>query len=315
MDIRNVYNCQKRHLLTNIWLKTERDEKFRLFVIRFFRSFYVKLRYQMMTGVNLDYNNCVDVEQKLHWLLAYWRNPLMVQCADKLRVRDYVRSCGCGDILNEMYFSYDDIGEVNFDELPDKFVFKSNNGTGTNIFCYDKNKLDKDLFFNTIEKWGKHPNGVCPIEFQYFKIKHALICEKLLVDEHHELMEYQVFCFNGKPESILVRNDLETIRSNPMAVTYSLDWNRLHYRINEDQFVEQLPRPLFLKKMIEYAEMLAAPFPHVRVDFYGLGDSLIFGEMTFTTHGCSFTNYKDDVKKMWGDLIVLPPKYKKNDAF
>ncbi len=310
MNFQNIYKCQKRRFFSYLWMKTQNNEKVRLLFIRLFRPYYVKLRYLMVTGTKLDYNNCVDIEQKLHWLLAfsYWKNPLVVQCADKLRVRDYVKSRGCGDILNELYFSYNDIEKVNIEELPNQFVFKSNNSTGTNVFCYDKSKLDKESFFKTVFSWGTKPSGVCPIEFQYFKIKYALICEKLLVCKHQELMEYQFFCFNGEPESILVRNDLDTLSSNPIAVTYSIDWSRLHYRINEDQFTEDIQKPIFLEKMIDYAKKLAEPFPHVRVDFYGLGDTLVFGEMTFTTHGCLLSNYKDSVKKKWGDLIVLPNK-------
>ena len=70
----------------------------------------------------------------------------------------------------------------------------------------------------------------------------------------------------------------------------------------------RLKNHLIMKKIIQYAKLLAKPFPHVRVDFYEICEQLIFGELTFTTSRNILSNYKDDVVKMWGKKLILPNK-------
>ena len=65
------------------------------------------------------------------------------QFVDKLAMRDYVKSKGLEHILLKHYGVWDAPEEIPFDQLPDKFVLKSNNGCGHHVICRDKSKLDK----------------------------------------------------------------------------------------------------------------------------------------------------------------------------
>ena len=49
--------------------------------------------------------------KKLLWLKfnTYWKNPLIKQCADKYRVREYLEEKGYGDLLNPIIGVYDDV--------------------------------------------------------------------------------------------------------------------------------------------------------------------------------------------------------------
>lgn len=69
------------------------------------------------------------------------QKPLISKCADKYAVREYVSSCGLGEILNELYGVYDRVEDINWEDLPDKFALKWNNGCGFNIFCHDKKEF------------------------------------------------------------------------------------------------------------------------------------------------------------------------------
>ena len=56
-----------------------------------------------------------------------------------------------------------------------------------------------------------------------------------------------------------------------------------------------------LEKMLEYARVLSAGFPQVRVDFYAFADRLIFGEMTFS-HGAGYLKFGSEAfEKKMGD--------------
>lgn len=315
MNIRNVIKCQKSRFYRRLWASIQKHRKIQLFFFANLPRIYTQLRYFNTFGNDLSYHKPNEFHEKLFWLSVYWRNPLIVKCADKYRVREYLVECGCGDILNELYFVYDDISGVNFKDLPEKFVMKSNRGSGNNYFCTDKTKITEKDLFNAIYNWPSIIYGVGSAEYQYMKMPFKLICEKYIMEEGQELLEYQLFCFNGEPDSFLVRNDLETAGKNPFAVSYSLQWERLYYRHNEERFQFDLPKPQHIDKMLDYAKKLAQPFPHVRVDFYEIDGKLIFGELTFTTHGNVFSNYKPEVLKMWGDKLQLPPKYKDRDAY
>ena len=53
---------------------------------------------------------------------------------------------------------------------------------------------------------------------------------------------------------------------------------------------------------------LARPFPFVRVDFYSVGGRPVFGELTFTPHGCIDNDMTDEAQFTMGRLLKLPEK-------
>ena len=89
---------------------------------------YLRMKYLLRLGKILNLKNPQTFNEKIQWLKlnTYKGNPLVNQCADKYRVRDYVENCGCGEILNELYGVYDCVDDVPWDELPDQFVLKWN---------------------------------------------------------------------------------------------------------------------------------------------------------------------------------------------
>lgn len=270
--------------------------------------------YALRTRKWLNLKAPKDLNEKLFWLARYWRNPLVVQCADKYRVREYLQSKGCGDILNELYGVYEDANDINFDTLPNKFALKCNHGSGMNIVCEDKSKLNIQECIIKLNEWLKFQFGR-GVEWQYKPIKRKIIAEKYL---EGKMIEYQVWCFNGRPIMFLVRNDLRCdttdVREQSYAITYTPDWKRVYYRKNEENFQIDLPRPLNYQKMLDYAIRLSADFPQVRVDFYEVDGTLIFGEMTFSSNGNILSNYKPEILiKLGGQLVLPEPINKKHN--
>ena len=110
-------------------------------------------------------------------------DPLVIQCADKLRVREYVKQCGCEDILIDLYGVYNSVDEIDWETLPNEFVLKWNFGAGYNIICTNKAELDKDETLRILRKWGKSRYWLTHSEMQYKKIPKKIICERLLKTE------------------------------------------------------------------------------------------------------------------------------------
>ena len=118
MNLRSKSNLYFRYLLS--WISPK------LNILFFFHRCHKK-------WPNLK--NPQTLDEKIQWMkLHYYKNnELVSQCADKLRVREYVKSCGLDFILNDIIKIYHSASEINWDELPDKFVLKWNFGCGGNV--------------------------------------------------------------------------------------------------------------------------------------------------------------------------------------
>lgn len=265
--------------------------------------------WQRTNGKELSWNHPCDINEKLFWLHRYWQHPLVVLCADKLTMRDYVKQCGLETLLTRIYAVYENANQINFKELPGRFVLKCNHGSGFNIICKDKESLNINDTRKLINQWLGTTIGFDTAEYHYQYIPPKAYVEEYIGDENDERLEIQFFCFNGQANHILVRNDLGDAARQSFAISYDRQWSRVHDRINEDMSIT-IPRPDNFDKLIEYAERLAKPFPHVRVDFYLVGNNVYVGELTFTTHGNILSNYTEEVLRKWGDELVLPKKLK-----
>ena len=105
-----------------------------------------KVRYKKAFHKKLNLKNPTTFNEKLLWLKLknYIKNPLVIQCADKYAVRDYIKDCGYEDSLNELIGAWEKPSDIPWNELPEQFVLKWNFGAGMNIICKDKSKLDID---------------------------------------------------------------------------------------------------------------------------------------------------------------------------
>lgn len=267
-----------------------------------------KIYYETKLKKKLNLKNPETFNEKLMWikLNELDNNELVKKCADKYRVGEYVKDCGCGEILNELIGVYDSANEIKFDELPDKFVLKCNHASGYNIICKDKVKLNKKRTIRQLNKWLKTDYWKFVAEVQYRDIQKKIICEKYLeTDGDMSIEDYKIYCFNGKPEFCLLcvgRN-----LGKPKYYFLDREWkilkiNRLGLELNEDFKID---KPKSIDKMYEYAEKLSKPFKFVRVDFYDYKDKPIFGELTFTPAGCIDDDYTEEAQIELGNKIIL----------
>lgn len=238
------------------------------------------------------------------WLTRYWRHPLKTVCADKYLVRNYVREQGLEHLLVELLWSGDKADDIPFDALPQSFVLKCNHGSSFNVICKDKSKLDIRKIKDKIDTWLKTDFSVMFYEIHYRDIPRKIICEKLLSEQAP--VEYQFWCINGKPMSMLVCR--KNFYGRYEAASYSIDGVRLNDRIHEDMNVK-IDISEHLSEMVEYAKTLSKPFPFVRADFYEVNGRIYFAELTFTPDKNLLRSYKSSFHEEYGRLLVLPEKY------
>lgn len=271
---------------------------------------YTRWHYWKKTGKWLSYLHPKGFDQKLFWYNRYWQHPLIVKCSDKYRVREYVKECGLEHILNPIYAVYDNAQDINFQSLPEQFVIKTNNsGAGWFIhICKDRKNFDEEAVRADLAFGYKWVSGMEVADYQYQYIEPKIIAEKFITPHKNtQKLEIQFFCFNGEAKHILVRNDLGDAASNSFAISYNMNWQRVHERKDEDMSIH-VEKPKRYDEMLAIVHKLAAPFPHVRVDLYYIDEQIIFGELTFTTSGKILVNYPETTIQAWGKEWNLPPK-------
>ena len=243
-----------------------------------------KAHYFIKFKKKLDLSNPTNFNEKIQWLkFNELNNDIYSLCADKYKVREYVSSKGCGEILNEVYGVYDNPQSIDYDALPEKFALKCNHGAGYNIICDDKSSLDIEKTNKQLEKWLKQDFSTLFIEPQYKKIERKILCEKYIENERGGFPDdYKFYCFNGKPYAVMVCVGRE--KGTPKFYYFDMSWNPLPFEdtielINKNHHPEV---PEGFDKMKDYAMKLASDFKFVRVDFYLLNNEVVFGELTFT---------------------------------
>jgi len=269
-----------------------------------------RYRFRRDRGRSLNLINPQCFDEKLFWLMLYWRHPLKTLCGDKYTIRAYVEAHGLGHILPELWGVYEKTSEIDFGNLPERFVLKCTHGCGFNIICIDKGKLDIDDAKRRLDKWLKKDFSKMYGEIHYSGMKPRIVCERYLDDLDNELpCDYKVYCFNGKAHFTMACTERELENHRAKYDLYDREWkNKLPYSKSSMLSDRKIPKPVTYEEIIEAAEILSKPFPFVRVDFYSINGKTILGEMTFTPAGCIDAGYTDIAQYELGKLIKLPEK-------
>lgn len=115
----------------------------------------IRLVYEDTFHASLHIWHPRTLNEKLIWLSLYWKNPLVVQCADKFKMREYVANCGLEHLVVPLLGVWENPDDIDFDALPNRYVLKCNHGCGYNIILKDKSKLDVDSVKKQLRIWLK----------------------------------------------------------------------------------------------------------------------------------------------------------------
>ena len=265
---------------------------------------YIKRQYKSRTGKILDLQNPTLYNEKVQYTKLYFRDKRIKVLVDKYGVREFVKNTIGEKYLTKLYGVYDNVDEIPFDKLPEKFVIKLTNGSGYNIICENKTKKKIKIIKNRFKKWLKVDFYMLGREWAYKDVKNRIICEEFLEsDEPYGLNDYKVFCFNGEPKMIQVDYARFTEHKRNL---YTPNWEFIDERVAyENDPNAEISKPKNLSEMLDCASKLSKGFPHVRVDFYSINERLVFGEMTFY-HGAGYLHFENEnFEKKLGDYWEL----------
>lgn len=284
-----------------------KEIRFRILsMLRFIPDKYMlQLQYGIKNNRKLNLKTPQRYTEKIQWYKLYYRNPIMQQCADKFAVREYVKAKGLGYILNELYAVFANVNDISFENLPEKFVLKLSNGSGTNLFCADKNKYDLKNVQHEFKTYIAQRKAAAGREWVYNGTKSLIVAERYLEEPGQKgLVDYKIFCFGGKPEYIICVGGRHT--DNYHHVIYDASWSKQDVQVGGSLANVTYPKPDKLEEMLRIARILSEDFPAARVDLYLVQEQIYFGEITFFPWSGYMDFKPDSFDFELGKKFVLP---------
>lgn len=242
--------------------------------------------------------------EKLMWLKLNEPDELKTQCTDKYLVRDYVAKQCFPELLIDLIGIYERAEDIDFEQLPNRFVLKCTHGSGFNIVCANKLFLDKDYTKKQLNEWLETDYSLYCGEPHYAGIRPRIIIERFIGKRSGQVpTDYKIHCFHGEPQFVEVVLDRDTAQKKHLLFT--CDWELLPYTKDALMFDEVCERPMKLGDMLDIARRLSRMFTYVRVDLYAIGVRIYFGELTFTPAACLDTDLLASADRELGRYLHL----------
>lgn len=298
-------------------IKAIKNPKYTFYYIKYKKDFrkmddekYLKLLFKFRLGYKLNLDNPRTFNEKLQWLKLYDRNPEYTKMVDKYEVRKYISKTIGEEYLIPLYGVYDKYDDIDFSKLPNQFVIKPNHTSGNVFICKDKTSIDYQQLKITVDNWMKREYYWDHREWPYKNIIPKLLVEKYMEDNiAGELIDYKLYCFNGKCEYVMACFD--RYKDGVKFFYYDKDWNKKkEFSVDGTKYGESilLPKPQNLDKMFKISKQLSKGIPFVRIDLYEVNGALFFGEFTFFP-SAGFDNTRPDIlaKYLSKSLIIKKP--------
>jgi len=282
-------------------------------IIRFFRKIITrispllasKIMYRVKMHKKLNIKKPETFNEKISFLKLYnypYDNRI-IDCTDKYKVRNYIKSKGLEKILVKLYGCWDSVEKIDFNELPKSFVLKCNHGCGYNILCKDKKNLNIKEIKEKLNSWLKEDFSLVSGEPHYKRIQRRIICEEYLEDE---ILDYKFFCFNGNPEFFYIAQNVEGDFHNMQSDFFYCDGTLADFYRTDHKRFEKLPKiPSNLDEMIKISRKLSEDFEFVRVDLFNVNGKIYFSELTFSPCSGFMPISPENIDLKYGKMIDL----------
>ena len=293
----SIYSCIKIvFYLIIIFMFIQLKKNYDLKILQRYEYRYNKI---LQNNRTYDESNLTTFEDKLNWLAIHDSTLLKAKCADKVMLHKYSKFILGKDYCNKIIKVYDNANEINFTELPQQFVLKTNHGSSFNFFVYNKTKLNIKYARAQLDKWIKINYGERG-EFYYSLIKRKIFAEEFIGSR---LKNFKFLCYNGKPKYVYVSIKQGYFKFRNF---YDMNWNLLKFKcLSKPHPTYKYQKPKFFDLMRNIATKLSKRFKFVRVDLYQLENEVRLGEMTFIPMNSEFfCENKEDEIELGKDIIT-----------
>lgn len=242
---------------------------------------YLKTAFFLKFGKKLDLKNPKSFSEKLQWLKLHQREDIYPMLVDKYRVKDYISKEIGEKYVIKTYGAWKTFDDIDFSELPEKFVLKCNHDSGGIVICKDKQTFDKAGARKLLEAHLKRNYFWHGREWAYKIVEPLILAEELLeTDDGSDVKDYKFFCFNGTAKIFKVDCDRF---SQHKAYYFDRDKTVLPFSeriLKPNDYCNPPKLPYNIEEMILLAEKLAKDLLFARIDFYNVDGNIYFGEIT-----------------------------------
>jgi hypothetical protein len=276
-------------------------------VRRFEEREVVVRNYRKKFGRAPDLKNPTTFNEKVAYKILYDRRPILTRLQDKLQARDYVAERIGAEYLTELYQVCQSPGEIDWRNLPPRFVIKMNHGSGMNIFVPDKSRINMSSIEAQVNRWRATNFYRFHLEWAYRDIRPTIFIEEMLTEDNGIMaLDWKFSSFDGRAEFLAVNIDQLTQRK---VNFYDRRLIRLPLRRGRPNLPTDPTFPHNIDLMFSLADRLGSGLDFVRVDMYNVGGRIVFGE---------FTNYPDaglapfdppEFDEVFGSKWRVPSRY------
>ncbi|AOZ95498.1 ATP-grasp fold amidoligase family protein [Butyrivibrio hungatei] len=270
---------------------------------------YIKKLWRAYYKAEINLETPTTLCEKLQWLKLYYRKPIFTTMVDKYEAKKYVEEkMGNDDSIIPTLAVWDNVEDIDMNELPEKFILKATHNSGGLVICQNKDDFDLKKAQKKLSKILSRNFFYIGREWPYKNVKPRIIAEPLIEElGKKDSIEYKITCFNGKVAFITIctgiaHSDYE-LRKNDH---FDKDFNKLDWYVNYKPAEVTPKKPAQWEEMIYYAEKLAEDIPYLRVDVYLIDGKIKFGEMTFYTWGGFMKFQPKEWDKKLGEMLILP---------
>lgn len=245
-------------------------------------------------------------EKVLH-RIAFDRNPIFAQLADKFTVRSFIESRVGSDVLVPLVLETkhpDDL--LNITDWS-KTVLKPNHAAGL-IEIFDENPTleIKQLAIEKSKKWLTVDFSKNLDEWHYSLIEPRLLLEKKITQENEIPRDYKFHCFRQPDGSINYVLQLVNGRFGQESRSYYLNsfnqcvWQHGH---NPHHLTEDEKQSLSI--VLKYHDLIMGDdFKYMRIDWYLIENQIYFGEITLTPGAGRANEFGHELEKIMGEWWI-----------
>lgn len=274
--------------------------------LHFSKKEFVKYLYKQQMNKELNIDNPQTFTEKINAFKVYYKRDSndYASLTDKNKVREYVKNKIGEEYLIPQISCVKKLKNSDIEKLPNRFVLKTNNGSGTNYIVKDKTKENYNEICDYMNSFLKIKYQYIWGEYHYKEIKPKIVIDELLVDEKGNLPDdIKCFCFNNNGVKHKVLYQERVIGDERYRIMFDEDWNIIDVKSSFKKLDIDLQRPKNHKEIIKVIDKLSEDFNFVRVDLFLFKNKIYFGELTFTPTAGYLKFDDNETDLLWGSWI------------